>query len=206
MKLSRITPGSFASNCYVLSDNGEAVVIDPSAPAAWIMKTLESENLKLTAILLTHGHFDHMLGLERLRAANPDAPVMIHADDAEFLSDGEKNASLPLVGVSKEFLPPDKMLISGDSIKVGKKTVTVMHMPGHTGGSVCYRVANLLFTGDTIMANGYGRCDLYGGNPEKMHYTLIKFSTLSEKENLMIYPGHGEATKLSDAIYNIYNS
>ncbi len=205
MKLSRISPGSYASNCYILSDGIEAVIIDPSAPALSITRAVAQDGLKITAILLTHGHFDHMLGLERLRAANPDAPVMIHADDAEMMSDGKKNGSIDLLGIPKEFSPPDKMLISGDTIKVGKKTITLMHTPGHTKGSVCYKVGNLLFTGDTIMENGYGRCDLYGGNPEKMHYTLIRLSTISEKGLHMIYPGHGASAKLSDAIYNIYN-
>ena len=205
MKLSRITPGSYASNCYIISDNGEAVVIDPSAPAISIIKALASEQLTLVAILLTHGHFDHMLGLPRLRTAFPDVPVMIHADDAEMLADGQKNASFDLLGVAKEFGAPDKMLISGDTVKVGKRTVSLIHTPGHTKGSVCYQVGSLLFTGDMLMENGYGRCDLYGGNPEKMHYTLIRLSTLSEKGSYMIYPGHGGAAKLSDAIYNIYN-
>ena len=205
MKLSRITPGSFASNCYILSDGDEAVVIDPSAPAISIMKTVSEQGLKLKAILLTHGHFDHMLGLERLRAANPGVPVMVHADDAELLCDGEKNASSILLGTPKEFTPPDKMLISGDTIKIGRRTISLIHTPGHTKGSVCYQVGNLLFTGDTIMENGYGRVDLYGGNAEKMQYTLFRLSALSEKEKYMIYPGHGGAAKLSDAIYNIYN-
>ena len=205
MKLSKIAPGSYAGNCYILSDEGEAVVIDPSAHPMSIIKPLLAEKLKLNAILLTHGHFDHMLGLEPLRAAFPDVPVMIHADDAELLSDGQKNASAVLLGNPKEFAPPDKMLISGDTIKVGKKTVTLIHTPGHTRGSVCYQVGNILFTGDTIMENGYGRLDLYGGNSEKMHYTLIRLSAMSEKGNYMIYPGHGGAVKLSDAIYNIYN-
>ena len=204
MKLSKISPGSFASNCYIISDGGEAVIIDPSAPAISIMRAVQAEQLKITAILLTHGHFDHMLGLETLRAANPDAPVMIHADDAEMLSDPEKNAS-GLLAVPKEFTPPDKVLISGDTLKVGKKTISLLHTPGHTKGSVCYQIGNLLFTGDTLMADGYGRCDLYGGNEERMRYTLIRFTTMNEKGSYMIYPGHGPAAKLSDAIYNIYN-
>ena len=204
MKLSRISPGSFASNCYIVSDGGEAVIIDPSAPTISIMRAVQAEQLKITAILLTHGHFDHMLGLEALRAANPNAPVMIHADDAEMLPDPEKNASDILLS-PKEFAPPDKVLISGDTVKVGKKTISLLHTPGHTRGSVCYQIGNLIFTGDTLMADGYGRCDLYGGNEEKMRYTLIRFATLNEKGSYMIYPGHGPAAKLSDAIYNIYN-
>ena len=205
MKLSRISPGSFASNCYIISDGGEAVVIDPSAPAISVMRAVQAEQLKITAILLTHGHFDHMLGLENLRAANPDAPVLIHADDAEMLPDPEKNASGLLLSSPREFAPPDKVLISGDTVKVGKKTISLLHTPGHTRGSVCYQVGNLLFTGDTLMADGYGRCDLYGGSEEKMRYTLMRFAALNEKGSYMIYPGHGPAAKLSDAIYNIYN-
>ena len=205
MKLSRITPGSFASNCYIVSDEGEAVIIDPSAPAISIIKSLVQEQLSLKAILLTHGHIDHMLGLAGLRAACPDVPVMIHADDAEMLTDGEKNASHLFFKTPKEFSAPDKMLISGDTVKIGKKTISLIHTPGHTYGSVCFQIGGLLFTGDTLMANGYGRCDLYGGSPEKMHYTLIKLATLNEKGSYVIYPGHGPAVKLSEAIYNIYN-
>ena len=205
MELSRISPGAYASNCYILSDNGEAVVIDPSAPAISIMRALSKGGLTLKAILLTHGHFDHMLGLSQLRAANPDVPVMIHANDAELLIDGEKNASAPLLGKPAEFAAADKLFIAGDTLRIGRKTITVIHTPGHTRGSVCYRVDNLLFTGDTIMENGYGRYDLYSGDGEKLRTTLLRLKVFSEKENCVIYPGHGAAAKLSDAIRNIYN-
>ena len=205
MKLSRICPGSYASNCYILSEDGEAVVIDPSAHPLSIIKPIMAEQLKLKAILLTHGHFDHMLGLEYLRSSFPDVPVMIHADDAEMLTDGEKNASTALLGSPKEFSPPDKKLIAGDTVKLGKRTLSLIHTPGHTRGSVCSQIGNLLFTGDTLMDNGYGRCDLYGGNVEKMHYTLVKLSAMSDKGSYMVYPGHGSPIKLSDALYNIYN-
>ncbi|MBE6600332.1 MAG: MBL fold metallo-hydrolase [Ruminococcaceae bacterium] len=205
MKLQKISPGSFASNCYILSDGGEATVIDPSAPAVSVMKALSEEGLTLKAILLTHGHFDHMLGLARLRDLNPDATVMIHADDAEMMIDGEKNASSALLGRAYAFRPPHRSLISGDEIKIGRQTIKVMHTPGHTRGSVCYTAGNLMFSGDTVMADGYGRCDLYGGNPDQMKYTLLRLLTLSDKKDYVIYPGHGNAAKLSEAIHNIYN-
>ncbi len=205
MKLQKIFPGSFASNCYILSDEGEAAVIDPSAPAISIIKALSDEGLTLKAILLTHGHFDHMIGLARLRAAYPDAPVMVHADDAELLSDGEKNASLPLLGKAYTFGAPDRSLVAGDEIKLGRRIIRVIHTPGHTRGSVCYTVGNVMFTGDTVMAEGCGRCDLYGGSPERMRYTLSHLLTLSQKSAYLIYPGHGGAAKLYDAVYNIYN-
>lgn len=205
MKLSRISPGSYYSNCYIISDGDEAVVIDPSAPYISIARALAMDKLRPVAIVLTHGHFDHMLGLEHFRTANPDVPVMIHANDAEMISDGKKNASFELLGASTEFTAPDRRLVSGDTIKFGQKTLNVLHTPGHTNGSVCYQVGNLLFTGDTIMENGYGRYDLYGGDPEKLKHSLLRLSSLSQKENYIIYPGHGKHAKLSDAIFNIYN-
>ena len=93
MKLKRLVPSVIGSNTYLLFDNsGNAAVIDPGAPGNEILKAIKDENACLTMILLTHGHFDHLLGLERLRAEFPDAQIFIHADDAEMMSDGHKNA------------------------------------------------------------------------------------------------------------------
>lgn len=204
MKLKRIVPGFVGSNCYILINEGFAVVIDPSAPTSEIMKVLADESAKLLAILLTHGHFDHMLSLERLRAENPQAQVMIHATDAELMSDGHKNAFYEFFKRDRDFGSPDRLLIEGDIISIGNEKLQVMHTPGHTSGSVCYRCRNLLFSGDTIMADGYGRCDLYSGNSARMNATLNKLKSLAEKSpKLTIYPGHGEFALLSDAIEHI---
>lgn len=204
MKLKRIVPGFVGSNCYILINEGVAVVIDPSAPTAEIMKAVADESAKISAILLTHGHFDHMLSLERLRAENPQAQVMIHATDAELMSDGHKNAFYEFFKRDRDFGSPDKLLIEGDVIDIGGEKLQVMHTPGHTNGSVCYRCRNLLFSGDTVMENGYGRCDLYSGNVNRMNATLNKLKALAEKSpKLTIYPGHGDAALLSDAIQNI---
>ena len=205
MNLFRITPQTIGSNCYIVSDNGEAVVIDPSAPAAEVMKYLTQNGLTLKAILLTHGHFDHMLGLEKLRTQNPSAPVMIHADDAELMPDGHKNAFFDFFSKDRDFGNPDKLLIEGDTIPFGNMRLRVVHTPGHTKGSVCYRCAKLLVTGDTIMADSFGRLDLYSGSPAKMNHSLGKLRALAAKEDLMICPGHGNTAMLSDALYKIYN-
>lgn len=205
MNLFRITPQTIGSNCYIVSDKGEAVVIDPSASAAEVMKYLTQNGLTLKAILLTHGHFDHMLGLEKLRTQNPSAPVMIHADDAELMPDGHKNAFFDFFSKDRDFGNPDKLLIEGDTIPFGNMRIRVMHTPGHTKGSVCYRCAKLLFTGDTIMADSFGRLDLYSGSPAKMNHSLGKLRALAAKEDLIICPGHGNTARLSDALYKIYN-
>ena len=205
MKVTRLTTPVMGSNCYVLVSDRQAVIIDPM-PSKKILEICEAENAELIAILLTHGHFDHMLGLDFLREQAPNAKIMIHVDDAELMRDGQKNAFYNFYGRSYDFGEPDRLLIKGDEIQIGKKVPQVVHTPGHTKGSVCYKVGNILFTGDTVMENGYGRCDLYSGDDRAMSYTLKQLYELSYREpQIIIYPGHGKPTLLSDAINNIYN-
>lgn len=206
MKILRLVPRMVGSNCYIMISEGVAAVIDPGVPSASIMQAIESNNAKLSSIILTHGHFDHMMGLDHLRTQNPEAEVMIHADDAELMSDGHKNAFFTFFGRDRDFGAPDKLLIKGDEISVGKEKLTVIHTPGHTKGSVCFKLGTVIFSGDTIMSDGYGRCDLYSSDTVKMNISLNRLAELSQKDpRIMIYPGHGEATFLSKAIKNIYN-
>ena len=158
MTLTKITPSIIGANCYILISENQAVVIDPSISDEQIAKICENAGAELTAVLLTHAHFDHMLGLDRLRARFPEVPIMIHANDAELMPDGEKNAYTVFFNKQRDFGKPDKLLVGGDVIKFGSDRLTVIHTPGHTKGSVCYRSGNILFSGDTIMTNSYGRC------------------------------------------------
>ena len=215
MKLSRLTPKAteingypvMGSNCYILIDEGEAAVIDPSVSAIEIMKILRSENAKLVKILLTHAHADHLFGLDELRTLNPEAAVVAHAEEAEIMCDGEKNASELLVGECRDYGMPDKRLIEGDVIEIGKGKIRVMHTPGHTKGSACYVLGNVIFSGDTVFAQGYGRCDLYSGSPQKLNMTLQKLKNhLQKNPKTIIYPGHGGPATLYSALNFIYNS
>lgn len=205
MELKRLVSGMIGANTYILIDRDTAAVIDPSAPTDEIMRTVRSEGARITAILLTHGHFDHMLSLEKLRAENPETQVMIHVNDAELMPDGRKNAFYTFFGRDRDFGTPDKFLSDQDVIPLGSEEIRVMHTPGHTGGSVCYRIGNSIFSGDTIMADGYGRCDLYSGDAKSMLSSLERLKKLSEKEpTLTVYPGHGNPTALANAINNIF--
>lgn len=205
MIFTRLKPGRVGSNCYILIEDGEALVVDPGVQSEQIITLIEEHKAKLKVILLTHCHFDHMIGLERLRALNPEAQVMVHADDAELMSDGHKNAFYVFFEKDHDFGKPDKLLIEGDSISIGGAHIRTIHTPGHTKGSSCFSCGNILFTGDTLFAEGYGRCDLYSGNAQRLNSSLTKLMHLSAKNpKIVIYPGHGERTALVTALNKIF--
>ena len=201
MTLVSLTPNSFASNCYLAIQGGHAYVIDPSASVERILRALQENEVECDGILLTHGHFDHMLSLDALAEALPDAPVYIHEADAENLADGEKNAFSTFFGHSHAYRRADKLLHEGDRLPLGDAWLTVLHTPGHTRGSVCYLSSanDYLISGDTLFAQGYGRYDLYGGDAAALISSLRRLSTLSA--DLTLASGHGELAKLSDAIH-----
>ena len=201
MKLISLTPQSFASNCYLIVCGTHAYVVDPSASVERILSSLREHGATCDGILLTHGHFDHMLSLDALKNAFPDTPIMIHASDAENMADGEKNAFATFFGYGKSYPPADKLLREGDKIPLGNEYLTVLHTPGHTKGSVCYLSSDdtLLLSGDTLFAQGYGRYDLYGGDGTTLAASLRRIASLREKDPILA-SGHGEQCRLSEAL------
>ena len=199
--IQTISPDSFASNCYLLAKGEDAFVVDPGVSLASIQAALDAQGAVCRGILLTHGHFDHMLSLDELRAAYPDAPVYLHADDAELLSDGEKNAFALFFGQDRVWRPADHLLLGGEMLPFADEHIKVIHTPGHTQGSVCYLCGDLLITGDTLFDGGYGRCDLYGGDWASLTRTLRRLTELPV--TLRIYPGHGPSTTLGDSLSDI---
>jgi glyoxylase-like metal-dependent hydrolase (beta-lactamase superfamily II) len=196
MEIENLSQGGFAANSYLVTNGSDAVLIDATASVQSVRATLAKKGATLHAILLTHGHFDHLLTADALRDAF-GVPLLVHQEDAHMLLDGEKNASLPFLGRSITITPAEKTFVGGNFLRFGDIDFLVLHTPGHSRGSSVFRNAEAMFTGDTLFAEGYGRTDLYGGDANAMHSSL---STLFRYDSqLRIYPGHGENVLLHHA-------
>ena len=195
MKTLRFVVGGNHTNAYLIfgADGGEGVVIDPGADAPLLMEKIRAHNLRIREILLTHGHFDHILALDELREAT-GAGLAVHSADAVMLSDGRKSYALPFAGRTRPFMPPTRLLSDGDEIICDGVRLFVMHTPGHTPGSVCFAGEGEIFTGDTLFAGSVGRCDLWGGDETTLLFSLDRFSSFPD--NTRIFSGHGNSTTL----------
>ena len=198
MEIVNLYPGSFGANCYCLFDGGEAVVIDPSADADVILSEIQKRGAVLRYVLLTHGHFDHVLSVDALRDAT-QAPLCIHENDAEMLTDSPKNAFRYFFGGDRIWRAAERTLKDGEELNFGNVTLRVIHTPGHSKGSVCYLIPDAaLFTGDTLFDGNVGRSDLWGGDDGELMRSLKKLRNLSQ--TLPIYPGHSGSTTLQSAL------
>ena len=183
MKLTSLTVGSIGTNCFILYDEKtrDAVVIDPSDEAELVEARITALGLKVRAILLTHGHFDHGGDVERIRRLS-GAPVYLHPADRalpSWLTHG---------------LKADHDLAEGEVLELAGMRFTVLHTPGHTPGSVCFRCGDRLFAGDTLFAGSCGRTDLPGGSGADMLQSLRRLAGL--EGDCTVFPGHGDMTTL----------
>ena len=180
-----LSVGLLGTCCYMLSLPGrdDCLVIDPGAEPDVIRQAAEGR--AIAAILLTHGHFDHIGAVAEL--LTPDAALVIHELDAPLLGDPQLNASW-LIGQSVTAPDATHPVHEGDEITYAGITFTVLHTPGHTPGGVCYRTGNSLFSGDTRFRFGFGRTDLPGGNMRDLQRSLARLAPLLEEVTL--YPGH----------------
>ena len=192
----------FTSNCFIVHNGKEAFVVDPSISEKKILKALNDRSLSLKGILLTHGHFDHIWRAQELREETR-APLYVHELDNEMLIDADKNAYRTFTGNDFTIKKSDVLLRNGDVIELGDEKITVLHTPGHTRGSVCYDTGDSIITGDTIFAEGFGRCDLYGGDMGALKASIKMLTEMAKNENRWLYSGHGESSTLRKATENL---
>ncbi|MBO5928691.1 MAG: MBL fold metallo-hydrolase [Clostridia bacterium] len=189
MKYLRLPVGSYQANCCLVFDEQKnAVVIDPGDEAPRILRVIQEHSLHVKVILLTHAHFDHILAVTAIQEAT-DTPLWVHEAEEPALADTRLSmVSFPYT------LTADRLLHDGESVTVDELSFTVLHTPGHTAGSVCYRCENTLFSGDTLFAGGMGRTDFPGGSSRLLWNSLEKLSHLPP--HLTVVAGHGEETTI----------
>lgn len=194
MEVYTLPIGSYGTNCYVAVDeSGRAAVIDPGLDTPELQRLLREKTTAVDAILLTHGHADHISGAAALRDQT-GAPIGIHTLDDEY-TDG------PLCMANEcgyPFAPfrADRLLEDGDTVSFGGETMTVLHTPGHTPGSVCFlhEGDRVLFTGDTLFCLTAGRTDFPRGSHDDLMQSLRRLRDLDG--DYVVYPGHERATRL----------
>jgi len=203
--------GPWGTNCYVAATaaGSECIVIDPGKDAApGIAEVVREHRLKPVAVLLTHGHVDHMWSVAPV-AGTYDATAWIHPRDRHLLTDPvvglSRESAGMLLGGNYEFTEPDDVreLADGEALELAGLSLVVDHTPGHTEGSVTFRtpypdapdVSEVMFSGDLLFAGSIGRTDLPGGD----HATMLRSLTtkvLPLADDIVVLPGHGEQTSI----------
>jgi hydroxyacylglutathione hydrolase len=191
--------GPVQTTCYVVSSQGRAVIVDPAANATKIIQYLGTKKLIPEAILLTHGHFDHIGAVNEL-AAKYSLPIYAHKSEKEYFDQPEVNLSTMTY---QPFVLSEDLdyhwLADGATLTCLDTQVKIFHVPGHTSGSLCYYFVKdrMVFTGDTLFKQSIGRTDFIYGNHQQL-VTGIRQKLLTLPDDTLVYPGHGDCTTVAD--------
>lgn len=195
MIIEKLSVGPLMANCFIIGcpDTKEAAVIDPGGDVDQILMTLAKHQLKVTAIINTHGHFDHVAGNRKLKDAT-GAEIMIHPEDGPMLAQLSRSAGS--FGLQADNSPePDRLLQDGDAIDVGSLQLKVLHTPGHTPGGISLFTSGHVFVGDALFAGSIGRTDFPGGDFDTL-IRSIHTQLFTLDGNVVVYTGHGPETTI----------
>lgn len=193
MEIKCFSKGIFDANSYVVWKGNEGVIIDAGVSDVEIMKFVDEKKITIKYIILTHGHFDHVYYASKLKEKT-GAKVLIHKEDNEMLKVPDQNGTR-FFGDAVAFEEADETIDDKDTITVGDLTFEVIHTPGHSLGSICLKVENKLFSGDTLFRISCGRTDLPGGSQEDLDNSF-KEKLFNLDDNTLVYPGHGNSTTI----------
>ncbi len=194
MQIHRLALGEMGANCYIVETApGQCIAVDIGGDSARFLDFIRARSLRLNKILLTHGHFDHIGGVEEVRLA-VGAEVFIHADDARMLDSEIYSLHAGMSG--RKFVPVTSYTAISDNSHItdGILTFRAIHTPGHSMGSVCYICEDVIFSGDTLFRLSVGRTDFPGSSPYDMESSLRALYMLDG--DFRVLPGHGESTTL----------
>lgn len=195
VKVVKITVGNWKENCYLVSCDDEAWIIDPGDDFETIISILNLNDYKLQGIINTHGHFDHIGAVTEIKEKY-NVPFYIHSNDKRLVTQG--NLYRRMVGDTRIYRTPliDEFLDDLVFLKLKEHKILIHHTPGHTNGGVCFEIGGFLFAGDMLLKNSITLSNLPGTNKELMSLSL-KYIFENFKK-FIIYPGHGNSFVLDD--------
>ena len=190
--------GQMQANCYLLENEGQALLIDPGDSADFLLEKIITQRLELVGIIATHGHFDHIMAVGEIQMSYPKLALSIHQKDAFLLK--------RIVETARHFLEYDPVVIpvqSTQNLKSGKFAIqnfqiSIIETPGHTPGSCCIHFENekVLFSGDTLFKSGIGRYDFSYSDKNDLQKSIEQILALPKVTT--VYPGHGEETSIDE--------
>ena len=202
VKIGRIPLGNMGTNCYFVykEDTKDAIVFDPADNGDYLYDKLKDNGITVKAIFLTHGHFDHIYGVKKLKELS-GAKVYASADEVDVLEDPHKNVSEMFGRVIS--LKPDETFNDLDVMDIAGMTFQVLATPGHTAGSVCFyfKDDNILIAGDTLFEGSVGRTDFPTGSMKTL-VESVNSKLMVLPDNTRVYPGHGGTTTIGDERQN----
>jgi hydroxyacylglutathione hydrolase len=199
LRVEQLSLGPLGTNCYIVRADlaaSEAVVVDPSGDATELRLALARLGARCAAILVTHGHFDHLLGVADL-AEGTEAPVHMPEGERMLLESPDERFTPP--GITVRAHPPEVVLAGGETLAVGGMTFDVLSAPGHSPAHVAYYADGCLFSGDVLFAGSVGRTDLPGADWDTL-LASIRSLVDTLPADTVVYPGHGPITTLGDEL------